>query len=107
LGPIARNLSQKLQVATKAPPRKKHKKLQAKVQKKVRFIRGATHIVKSISKQQPMVPFIVNPLLESSKNDNEFLALLIDETLYTNMENLPIMTIALFNMQRPNDKFLT
>lgn len=77
------------------------------MQKKVLFIRGATHIVKSIGKQRPMVPSIVNPLLESSKNDNEFLALPIDETLYTDMKNLPIMTIALFNMQRPNDKFLT
>jgi hypothetical protein len=105
--PIARNLYQELQVAAKAPPRENRKKPQAKVQKKVLFIKGATHIVKLIGKQRPMVPFVVNPPLESSKNDNELLALPIDETLYTDMENSPITTIALFDMQRPNDKFLT
>jgi hypothetical protein len=56
------------------------------VQKKVLFIKGATHIVKPIGKKWPMILFVVNPLLESCKNDNELLALPIDETLYTDME---------------------
>lgn len=93
-GPLQRTYRKNWKLRQKLLLGKNIKKPQAKVQKKVLFIRGATHIVKSIGKQWPMVPSIVNPLLESSKNDNEFLALPIDETLYMDMENLPIMTIA-------------
>jgi hypothetical protein len=59
------------------------------VQKKVLFIKSVTHIVKPIGKQWPMVLSVVNPPLESSKNDDELLALPIDETLYTDMEKSP------------------
>ncbi len=59
------------------------------MQKKVLFKKGATHTIKLISNQQPMVPSIVSPYVESSKCDDKLLASLIDETLYINMGKSP------------------
>ncbi len=59
------------------------------MQKKVLSKKGATHIAKPINKQQPTIPSIVNPLVESFKSDYKLLALLVDETLYMDMEKSP------------------
>jgi hypothetical protein len=53
------------------------------VQKKVFFKKGATHIVKPVIKQWPIVAFVVNPPIESFESDDETLTSLVNKTLYT------------------------
>jgi hypothetical protein len=67
----------------KGPCTRRQKKLKTKVQKKVLFKKGATHIVKSIVKQWPIVAFVVNPPIESFESDDETLTSLANKTFST------------------------